>query len=423
MCARRSDVSASSSASACFSRAFARAAASCSASPLRSFVLAASRVTTSSSPFRSRSSRSRPTRAFTAALCAHSRLRTRVRVALSSRSIRLRSSASTRSAPLLPPYVATFEYVPLTPGFDDDDRTLFSVFEHLPGSKVRSARRSALTRRTSCIVRRWWSALAPTEKSPPPPPPRSRLRPSGRSKRASAPSTRSASGSAARGDGLAVSEMGESPALSASAVRSCLFLADGVTHRSTRSGSTPLARSAARLTTSRDSVRRSLGRGGHRVLYTPGPPGMPSSTSAGSRVCAGIARNGTDGEDATRAPKAGRSRWPRRRPTIAAARERRCEALFGRPARFGDAVRACVRAMDARLPCAARLWISNDATRKPKVAVRSPDSATGSSRTARQLGHSWRRLADSDLALALDEQNFARVSVPSRARDAEGLAR
>ena len=163
------------------------------------------------------------------------------------------------------------------------------------------------------------------------------------------------------------------------AVRSCLFLADGVTHRSTRSGSTPLARSAARLTTSRDSVRRSLGRGGHRVLYTPGPPGMPSSTSAGSRVCAGIARNGTDGEDAARAPKAGRSRRSRRRPTIAAARERRCEALFGRPARFGDAVRACVRAMDARLPCAARLWISNDATRKPKVAVRSPDSATGSS--------------------------------------------
>ena len=31
------------------------------------------------------------------------------------------------------------------------------------------------------------------------------------------------------------------------------------------------------------------------------------------------------------------------------------------------AVRASVRAMDARLPCAVRLWISNVATRKPKV--------------------------------------------------------
>jgi len=31
------------------------------------------------------------------------------------------------------------------------------------------------------------------------------------------------------------------------------------------------------------------------------------------------------------------------------------------------AVRARVRAMDARLPCAVRLWISNVATRKPKV--------------------------------------------------------
>ena len=251
----------------------------------------------------------------------------------------------------------------------------------MPGSKVRSARRSARTRRTSCTVRRWWSALAPTEKSPPPPPPRSRLRPSGRSKRASAPSTRSASGSAARGDGLAVAETGESPAPSADAVRSCLFLADGVTHRSTRSGSTPLARSAARLTTSRDSVRRSLGRGGHRVLYTPGPPGMPSSTSAGSRVCAGIARNGTDGEDAARAPKAGRSRRPRRRPTIAAARERRCEALFGRPARF---VTRCERAsVRWTRVCRARRDSGYQTTRCAKVAVCwSPDSA-------KLLSHSW----------------------------------
>jgi hypothetical protein len=43
----------------------------------------------------------------------------------------------------------------------------------------------------------------------------------------------------------------------------------------------------------------------------------------------------------------------------------------------------------------------------------------------RQLGHSSKEdwLSQMDLALALDEQNFARVSVPSRARDAEGLAR
>ena len=43
------------------------------------------------------------------------------------------------------------------------------------------------------------------------------------------------------------------------------------------------------------------------------------------------------------------------------------------------AVRARVLAMDARLPCAVRLWISNVATLKPKVDRRSgPDSATGS---------------------------------------------
>ena len=271
----RSDTSDSDWACSSFLATSVLAASTLALGPDRSFARSFSLVTTSRVPRNVASSRSRPTRAFTAALCAISRLRSDDLAAVNSRSIRFRSSSATLSSPRLvtdparrvrdvylglgvagspllafPPALAPGEALAPRPPF---------------GSKVRSAFCSARTLRTSCSVRRWWSALAPTEKSPPPPPPRSRLRPSGRSNSASAPSTRSDSGSRSRGEGLPAPS-GESFVLSADADRSCLLLADGVTHRSTRSGSTPLALNAARLTTSRDSCRRSRGRGGHRVL-------------------------------------------------------------------------------------------------------------------------------------------------------------
>ena len=308
-----------------------RAAASSAASPLRSFVLAASRVTTSSSPFRSRSSRSRPTRAFTAALCAHSRLRTRVleRVELAFHAFAfLGDDAVGASVPVTVDWRRT-EYAPRRRGWTTtttehlSSRRLFPPPRRGPrrlpgGSKVRSARRSARTRRT-----RAGSQVVVGSRS------------DGEVSAASAAAVALAPLGEVEEGVRAVDEVrervrgargrfsrphrGKAGAVRA-AVRSCLFLAVGVTHRSTRSGSTPLARARARLTTSRDSVRRSLGGADIACCTRRVRRGCRRRRARVRAFALASPETERTAKIATRAPKAGRSRRSRRRPTIAAAR-------------------------------------------------------------------------------------------------------
>ena len=105
-------------------------------------------------------------------------------------------------------------------------------------------------------------APAPLSKSPPPPPPARRDfgRRDSISERSNGVGSDAARAIAGRCDGPSARSAG-------------LDAADDDEGEGTRSGSMPLARRTARWTISRLSRMRRRGRGGHRVLYTPGAAG------------------------------------------------------------------------------------------------------------------------------------------------------
>ena len=225
----------------------------------------------------------------------------------------------------------------VTPGISDAASTASTSGAASGWTRARRTRRSRRAFRTSCLTLKKCVAPTPFVKSPPPPPP-TPPRDLGRSVSSSTSSKNKSPWRARRFEALSVSEassrwssssrsfgrsaderVAEDEAKEEGACLACaeekdaprsvrgeevggargdagaaaegkafFFFAYGAPPRAsgdlegdgTRSGSRPLALRTALCTISLLSRMRSRGSGGHRVLYTSGPPGMPQSPNA-----------------------------------------------------------------------------------------------------------------------------------------------